>query len=273
MNTLLKFLKVTCIVLGLLYLGICALLYFNQESLLFFPQPRSAKQTAEILRVHQAFDTLGLATADGKRIYVYLSKDTCDNKLPLAIYFGGNAEEVSHLMECKSYFSHTRLALVNYRGYGMSRGSVSQDNMFSDALAIYDQLVKDTCINKHRIYVIGRSIGTGVAVYLSAQRQVKGTILFTPYESMSAVAQEKYAFVPIGLLLKHPFPSETYATSINTPVLAFIAKRDAVIPPPHAYRLLKAWKGTTTGIEVNEDHNSITGNTACWKHVEHFMTH
>ena len=268
---LLKFLKIIIIIIVILYVGICTLLYFNQDDLLFHPKPKTLKEVSEILKMAPDLDTLSFVMNDGNRTCGYIYNDTIKEKLPLVLYFGGNAEEVSHLSEKKNYFPNTIMVLINYRSFGLSQGIISEKNMFSDALEVYDKLITNPNIDANNIIVIGRSIGTGVATYLSSQRETKATILITPYESMIDVAQEKYPFVPIGLLIKHPFKSNEYATSITTPVLALISKNDQIIPIKHAYNLLDAWKGKTSFLEVDEDHNSIMDNEEAWKKMEVFV--
>lgn len=268
---LLKFFKIIGIISIVLYLGICTLLYFSQDKLLFHPQPSSQAEIIEIIKTNPNFDTLCFQMKDGNRTYGFISKDTLSEKLPLVLYFGGNAEEVSHLMEYQTYFPNTVMALLNYRSFGLSKGIISEKTMFSDALEVYDQLITNPGIDSNRIIVIGRSIGTGVATYLSSQRKTNATVLITPYENMIDVAFEKYPFVPIGFLIKHRFESDKYAPTITSPMLALISKNDRVIPNPHAYSLVNVWKGRTTVLEVNEDHNSIMNNKDVWKKIEEFV--
>ncbi len=208
---------------------------------------------------------------DGNRTCGYISKDTIKEKLPLIIYFGGNAEEVSHLADFKKYFPNTIMVLMNYRSFGLSQGKISEQTMFSDALEVYDKMISNPEVDAKNVIVVGRSIGTGVATYVSSQRKVNATVLITPYESIIDVAQEKYPFIPIGLFIKHPFKSKEYATTITSPVLALVAKKDDVIPPHHAYNLVKAWKGSTETLEVNEDHSTIMKNEEVWKRIEGFV--
>lgn len=143
--------------------------------------------------------------------------------------------------------------------------------MFSDALEVYDKLAAQPNIDSTHIIVIGRSIGTGVATYVSFMRKTKATVLITPYESMIDVAQEKYPYVPIGLLINHPFNSKEYATTIASPMLALISKNDEIIPKYHAHNLNIAWKGKVTSKEFEEDHNSIMDNENCWELIEKFV--
>ena len=268
-----KFLKIFFALILLLYLSICALLYFNQDDLLFHPKPTSQKVVNEILNANPNFDTLSFIMKDGNKTCGFISKDTSSQKLQLVIYFGGNAEEVSHIMDKKKYFSNTIMVMMNYRSFGLSNGIVSEKNMFSDALEIYDNLKLRKDIDSENISVIGRSIGTGVATYLSSQRKIKSTALITPYESMIDVAQEKYPFVPISWLIKHPFNSKQYALSINTKMLAIISKNDIVIPKQHAYNLIKTWKGKVVSKEYEEDHSSIMQNEVCWNLISEFISH
>ena len=268
---LLKFLKVIGIVVAILYVSICTLLYFNQDDLLFHPQPTSKQELAEILKSYPNFDTLTFVMKDSNRTCGYISKDTIQEKLPLVLYFGGNAEEVSHLAEYKKYFPNSVMVMMNYRSFGLSQGTISEKTMFADALEVYDELINNPQVDPNKIIVIGRSIGTGVATYLSSQRKTTATVLITPYENMIDVAFEKYPFVPISLLIKHRFESDKYAPTITSPMLALISSNDQVIPKHHAYKLKEAWKGKTEVLEVNEDHNSIMRNEEVWKKIEGFV--
>lgn len=268
---LIKIFKIIGIVMGVIYLAICALLYAKQDDLLFHPQPTSKQEVAEILNQYPAFDTLSIVMKDGNRTCSYISKDTIKEKLPLVIYFGGNAEEVSHLADYKKYFPNSIMVMINYRSFGLSQGKISEQTMFADALEVYDKLITNPEIDANNIIVIGRSIGTGVATYLSSQRKTNATVLITPYENMIDVAFEKYPFVPISLLIKHRFESDKYAPSIASPMLALISSNDQVIPKHHAYKLKEAWKGKTEALEVNEDHNSIMKNEEVWKKIEEFV--
>ena len=101
---LIKFLKIIGIIILVLYIGICTLLYLNQDDLLFHPQPTSKQEIADILKSYPDFDTLTFIMKDGNRTCGFISKDTIKEKLPLVLYFGGNAEEVSHLADYKKYF-------------------------------------------------------------------------------------------------------------------------------------------------------------------------
>lgn len=265
---MLKSFKILVVFALVVYLSICGFLYFGQESLLFHPNPKSLTEIQQIINANPEFDTINFKMSDGIKISGYISKKKPETKLPLVIYFEGNTEEVSHLMSKQKYFENSIIALINYRGFGLSEGKPTEQTMFSDAVEVYDKLKHNPSIDTNRIIVIGRSIGTGVATYLSSQRKVCQTILITPYESMIDVAQEKYPFVPIFMIIKHPFESNKYAQKISSSMLALIAKNDVVIPTQHSFNLIKAWNGKTSYLEVNEDHSSIMNNEMIWRKIE-----
>ncbi len=260
--------KILTISVLVIYLSVCGFLYFGQESLLFHPSPKSLTEVMQIMQANPQFDTINFTMKDQINISGYISKNRSQTKLPLVIYFEGNTEEVSHLMDKHKYFENSVIALINYRGFGLSEGKPSEKTMFSDAVEVYDKLKRRSDIDSNRIIVIGRSIGTGVATYLSSQRRVAETILITPYDSMIDLAQEKYPFVPIFMIIKHPFESNKYAQSITNNMLALIAKNDVVIPTKHAWNLMRAWNGQTSYLEVDEDHSSIMDNELVWKKIE-----
>ena len=170
---------------GCVALGFPVLIYFFQERLIFFPQPL----TQDPLKANPgtAIEEVTLVTADQVRLHGWLVKATpTQAPAPLLIYFGGNAEEVSWLVSTAGQYAGWSLLILNYRGYGSSEGKPGEAELFADALQIYDYAARRA--DAGRIAVMGRSLGSGVAVYLAAQRPVAGVILVSPYDSVESVA-------------------------------------------------------------------------------------
>ena len=109
--------------------------------------------------------------------------------------------------------------------------------MCNDAIAIYDYFVKRAGVDSGKIIVMGRSLGTGVAVALASVRKVRGLILVSPYDSLLSVAKELYPFLPVSLILTHRFDSIAKAPLITAPLLAIIASDDTIIHRRHSERL------------------------------------
>lgn len=247
--------------------GLPLVLYLFQDRMLFYPPgapaalPRPARATLE---------ELTQLTADGERIVAWLVRGA--ERAPLLIYFGGNAEDVSWLIGMDESFAGYALLLVNYRGYGPSQGRPSEAALFADALAWYDAAVRRADIDPGRIAVMGRSLGSGVAVHLAARRPVAGVILVSPYDSVKSLAQAIYPFLPVGLLLKHPFDSLSLAGAMRAPLLCLAAENDRVIPRAHSRRLFDAWGAAEKSwIVLRGDHDSISGEVQYWRAIAEFL--
>jgi pimeloyl-ACP methyl ester carboxylesterase len=188
------------------------------------------------------------------------------------LYFGGNAEDVLYTAASAPVLNARRMLVVNYRGYGRSTGKPGQKALYDDALAIYQHAVTAGDATPAQIVVMGRSLGSGVAAMLAAQRPVGGAILVTPFDSLGAVAARHYSFMPVRLLLRHPFPSVEWAQHAKAPALILAGERDHIIPPVHAQRLHDAWAGNRQ-IHILEGvgHNDIELNPEYHRLINQFL--
>jgi len=254
---------------GCVALGFPVLLYFLQERLIFFPQPLS--QDPVQANPGAAIEEVSLVTADQVQLHGWLVKaTTAQAPAPLLIYFGGNAEEVSWLASTAERYAGWSLLLFNYRGYGRSEGKPGEAELFADALQIYDYAASR--VQGGRVAVMGRSLGSGAAVYLAARRPVAGVILVSPYDSVESVAKGIYPYLPIGLMLKHRFDSLSRAPQIKAPLLCLVASDDRVIPQPHSERLYAAWGGRKEWREIRPAaHDSIADAREYWQAIASFL--
>lgn len=186
------------------------------------------------------------------------------------LYFGGNAEAVSNgAPEHIKDFPEYTLYLVNYRGYGGSSGMPQERSIYKDALYIYDQIK-----TKHTgISVMGRSLGSGVATYLSAQRAIQKMILVTPFDSIESLAQSLYPMYPMSLLLKDKYNSIDRVKNITAPTLIVTAEFDNVIPRQHSMRLINAFPESQLikATIKNAGHNTISQNEQFHSLLQDFM--
>jgi uncharacterized protein len=162
---------------------------------------------------------------------------------PLLIYFGGNAEEVSWMIGEKENLPGWSILLVNYRGYGLSEGAPAEDVIFSDALLLYDIFSARDDIRSTEIAVMGRSLGTAPATYLSGKRKLAATVLISSFGSIEDVAKDSFPFIPVGHLLRHKFNVKPFASVAGNPMLSIVASEDRIIAKRHSDRLFKAWGG------------------------------
>ncbi|MEW6689742.1 MAG: alpha/beta hydrolase [Pseudomonadota bacterium] len=191
---------------------------------------------------------------------------------PLVLYFGGNAEEVSWMLEEVAVAPVASWLLVDYRGYGASEGSPSERALVADAIALYDHAAALPGADPGRIYAFGRSLGSGVAVALAAARPLAGLVLATPFDSLAAVAKRYYWYLPVDLMLKHRFDSIALAPKLKIPLLCLIAERDEVIPPVHGERLFEAWGGPKRKVLLQAaSHNTSDAHPLFWLSIREFL--
>jgi fermentation-respiration switch protein FrsA (DUF1100 family) len=219
---------------------VALLVWFAQERLLFYPQPASALPAAP---PGWGVEEVALRTRDGTVIAGVLLLPPVERP-PLVIYHGGNAEEVTRFAaEAPLTYGNRAVLLVNYRGYGRSQGKPGEKQLVEDAVELFDWVARRTDIDAGRIALHGRSLGTGVAVQLAAARPARCIVLTSPFASTRDVAGEVYPWLPVRLLLRHPFDSGHHAPSLKIPALVLMGDADTLIPKHHSERLASLWGG------------------------------
>ena len=231
--------------LAVIYLSFGAYLYLFQRKLIYYPTAADPSfRAAEITFENDGYRLHGWVLNPGKKRAL--------------IYFGGNSEPVSDRSAFfLELFADYSVYLVNYRGYGRSEGSPSEAALFSDALAIYDHVAA----RHDGVSVYGRSLGSGVAVYLAVERPLDWLILLTPYDSIAEVAQGIYPWFPVRHLVRDRFDSAARAGAIDIPVFIASAEHDRVIAPRHTVALRDALvRAEIEYVQIaGAAHNDITG--------------
>jgi pimeloyl-ACP methyl ester carboxylesterase len=219
-------------------------LFLFQRSLIYFPQPSSNEDGAILMSLQ----------ADAIPAFVSTRPHACPEAL---IYFGGNAEDVSRDMPAFSIaFPNDAIYLLHYPGYGGSPGSPSEQAIFADALALFDRVHAE-----HRnIVVVGRSLGTGVAVRVASLRPVSRLVLVTPYDSLGDIAAHNYPYLPVRWLLRDKYESWRYAPQVTAPTRIIVAEQDEVIPRSSTDRLRTRFKAGIVSFVVvpGVGHNTIS---------------
>ena len=244
------------------------IVYLAQDGLIFYRQPLPEARRAEVARRLPAVREVLIQAKDGTKLHAW----HVQGGGPLVVYFGGNAEEVSWMLEEAGNAPGISWLLVDYRGYGLSEGSPGEAALVSDALQWFDHALTLPGVDPKRVIAFGRSLGSGVAVALAAQRPIERVILATPYDSLTAVAKRYYWYLPVDLLLKHRFDSIALAPAMKQPLLCLIATRDEVIPPSHGERLFETWGGPKRKVLLQEaGHNTTDAHPLFWTSIREFL--
>ena len=149
----------------------------------------------------------------------------------LILGFGGNGwnaeDAASYLHEI---YPDAHVIGFYYRGYRPSTGAPSAEALIDDAPVIYDAATKR--VDAGKVVAVGLSIGSGVAAQLSARRKLDGVILVTPFDSLKAVAQGMYPWLPIGPFFQHDIDAAEAIerSKVSTAIIA--GERDDLISGP-----------------------------------------
>jgi len=227
-----------------LYVGLCGALYVFQRSLIYFPQPRFNKDGTTLMTLQVGTRTTAVSTRP----------NTGPDAL---IYFGGNAEDVSlNMPSFSAAFPNYAIYLLHYPGYGGSSGSPSETAILADALALFDRVHAE----HQNIVVIGRSLGSGVAIRVASLRPVTRLVLVTPFDSLQNVAAQHYPYFPVRWLLRDKFESWRFAPEIVAPTRIIVAEEDEIIPRANTDRLRAHFKdGVVSYVVVpGVGHNTIS---------------
>lgn len=239
------------------YLALVAFVYATQRSQIYFPTPESRDPRTRALWIEN----------EGERIKVWVVARPGPRAL---IYFGGNAEDVAGNIDVfQEAFPDRSLFLVNYRGYGGSSGQSAEAGLRADALAIFDH------VRRHHaeIAVMGRSLGSGVAVQLATARPVERLVLVTAYDSLVNVAREYFWWLPVGLLLRDRYDSAARAKEVAAPVLIVIAAEDEIISRARSEALAAAFPTgqAQTQVVPGVGHNTLDWSPAYLEAVRRFL--
>jgi uncharacterized protein len=228
----------------LAYAGTCVAMFVFQRSLIYFPVPRTVTEPAS---------TLKLRVADAELVVTVQALAG-----PKAIlYLGGNGEDVSRsLAFYREAFPDHALYLLHYRGYGGSTGAPTEKDNVADALALYAKV----SVDHDAISIIGRSLGSGVALQVASQVKAERLVLITPYDSIVDIGADAYPLLPVRWLMLDTYESGKFASQINIPTLIIAAENDAVIPYASTEKLFRRFQPSMATMTVIKavGHNSVS---------------
>ena len=143
---------------------------------------------------------------------------------------------------------------LDYRGYGASQGTPSEQGVYSDAQAAFDYLVEKQKIPADKILVYGHSLGASVAIDLALARHPAAIVIEGGLLSVPARGQELYPFLPVTLIARNRFDSASKISAVTVPKLFLHATHDTVAPIDHGKRLFDLALPPKRFVELKGDH-------------------
>ncbi|MBI2931229.1 MAG: alpha/beta hydrolase [Planctomycetes bacterium] len=223
---------------------------------LVFPAPRDGDWAAHE-RAPYPIDEVAFNAADGVTLvswHLRVERPRCT-----VLYFHGNGNNVTARLDMLLSLAKldADVLALDYRGYGRSEGTPSEEGLYQDAKAAYDYLLAQG-VPASRIVVFGESLGGGPAVDLASKHPCAGLILQSTFTSIHDVARARVPILPVHWLLKPNFDNLSKIASVAAPKLFIATKRDEVVPYAQTRRLFDTAAASKTWREFdNCGHNDL----------------
>jgi uncharacterized protein len=239
------------IIIGVIIL-VSVSLYYRQESLLFFPEREILHTPGD---AGLEFEELEFRTEDGIAIsgwYIPAQEDK-----EVVLFCHGNAGNISHRLDSIKIFHDLGLGVLifDYRGYGKSGGTVSEEGTYLDAEAAWDYLVDKKGKSPQEIIVFGRSLGGAVAAETALRKGSACLILESTFLSVPSLARKYYPWLPVGLIAKYRYKTEKKIALIGSRKLIIHSRGDEIIPFEHGRLLYEKAALPKQFLEIRGGHN------------------
>ncbi|HUT25916.1 MAG TPA: alpha/beta hydrolase [Sumerlaeia bacterium] len=235
------------------YLAFCLFVFLYQSHLLYYPQKG-----------------LDLTPQDAGMEYEEIILESGDEKTPIvawyvparedrgtALFCHGNAGNLSGRLDIIEQYRDLGLnvLILDYRGYGRSKGRPSEEGTYEDGLAAWRYLTETRGCSPNEIVILGRSLGGAIAAWL-AQRHTPGAlILESAFTSVPDIGAEVYPYLPVRLLSRFRYNSLARMSEIRCPVLIAHGRDDEMIPFDHGRALFEAAREPKAFLEMTGTHN------------------
>jgi uncharacterized protein len=205
-----------------------------------------------------AHDEVTLPRDDGARQFAWIIRAPGAAPAPWVLYLHGNATTVGSEVNLDHYRVLTRLGLnvlaPEYRGFGGLEGVPTETSLHRDARAAYTYLRDTRGVDPQNLIVYGWSLGSALAVDLASRRPVGAVVLEAPAASLADLAQQRYPFFPLRLLMRSRFEAIRRIDRVEAPMLFLHSPADEVIPIAEGRRLYDAARGEKTFVAVRGGH-------------------
>ena len=240
--------------LGLLIAVLASLFFlirYLEKKNLYFPLKTIEANPGDI---GLYYEDIILTTGDGVDINFWYIP--ADDSIATIIFCHGNGGNISHRLEKIRLLNGIGLNVLifDYRGYGSSGGSPSEEGLYLDAGAVFGYLVNIRKVPSDRLIVYGESLGAAVAIDLAGKHNLAGIIIEGGFSSVKEMGKRVFPFIP-GFIYKSRFDSLTGIKDVKVPKLFFHAREDEIVPLELGRKIYDAASGPKEFIQIDGGHN------------------
>ncbi len=254
---------------ALVYFISLAFLYFYQRNMLYFPD--TARPDPAGWGVHD-YVPVETKTTDNLTLNAWYFPPEKAGAPVVVLFHGNGSHFAARVFKAPTFMDEGMgFLLAEYRGYGGNPGKPTEEGLYKDARAYIKWLDERQGIKAEQIILYGESLGSGVAVQMATEYDVKAVILESPFSSAPDIAKQSYFFVPVDLLMKDQYRNSDKIGMVKAPVIIIHGEKDRIIPIKFARKLFDAANEPKTFVTVpGAGHNDLYNHGAPL-HIQEFL--
>ena len=235
-----------------IYLFTAIVVWLCQAKMVFYPT-RTIEATPSDAGL--AYEDVWLRTADGVRLNGWFIP--AGSPRGVALFFHGNGGNLGHRIDTFRILHRLGFStfMIDYRGYGRSEGTLSENGTYHDAEAAWRYLTDRRGIDPSQIVVMGRSLGGVFSAYLASRFTPAGAVIESSLTSVTDIGSAMYPLMPVRRLSRIHYPTIDFIAKACCPVLVMHSREDDVIPFSHGERLFEAAPQPKEFLELIGPHN------------------
>jgi len=240
---------------AMVYVGLAVMLFVFQPKLLYMPFRAVEVTPAEI---GLAFEDVRIATPDGQTLAGWYIPAT--NATYTVLFCHGNAGNISHRLDTLALFHNLGLncLIFDYRGYGQSTGTPTEEGTIVDALAGRQWLLENKQISAENIIFFGRSLGGAVATLAAARlgdTPPAGLVVESSFTSVPEMGAHLYPWLPVRWFARFWYDAKSAIGTVNCPKVVIHSPDDELVPFAMGKRLYEAARLPKRFFELAGTHN------------------
>jgi fermentation-respiration switch protein FrsA (DUF1100 family) len=242
------------VTLLLAVVALSGMMALKEPSFIYFP---SRELIATPAQVGVAYQDRWITTEDGVTVHAwYLPNPTARYTI---LAFHGNGGNLGDRVALYARWHRLGLAVfaLDYRGYGRSQGTPSEQGLYRDARAAWTDLTGALAVPPERVVIAGRSLGSGPAVQLATEVRPAALVLESPMTNIPDMARVVYPFLPVSLLVRSRFDNARNIRDVTCPVMVIHAEQDEIIPPSMGRRVFNAARDPKQWVLLPGGHNDF----------------
>lgn len=241
-------------IMAVAYAGMAASLYLLQSRIAHHPNTYGRALIASPAAVRLRYEVVSLRAEDGVKLHGWYIP--ADQPRGFLLFCHGNAGNISHCLYSLRLFHRLGLSILifDYRGYGLSEGSPSDEGLHWDARAALRYLREERQIPSERLFIFGRSLGGAIAAQLAAEHSAAALILDSTFTSAVDLAADLYPWLPARWLTRLRYDTLAALRQTRAPTLILHSRDDELITADHGRRLYQAANEPKEYVELRGPH-------------------